>query len=78
MKEAVYHGLVKLVLMDRSSAGVVLDFLWPHFLRFFGEVRSHLVFFSLKCLLNVMLLHFRFMVYNIKFKKLLLIHSYTL
>ncbi|XP_015899875.3 uncharacterized protein LOC107433136 [Ziziphus jujuba] len=37
MKEAVYHGLVKLVLMDRSSAGVVLDFLWPHFLRFFGE-----------------------------------------
>ncbi|KAF3456246.1 hypothetical protein FNV43_RR00896 [Rhamnella rubrinervis] len=37
IKEVVYYGLVKLVLADPSSAGSVFDFLWPHFLRFFGE-----------------------------------------
>ncbi|KAF5452322.1 hypothetical protein F2P56_027331 [Juglans regia] len=37
VKELMYHGLVKLVLMDPSSAGSIFDFLLPHFLRFFGE-----------------------------------------
>lgn len=44
MKEVMYNGLVKLVLLDPSSAGSIFDFLWPHFLRFFGEVISQLVF----------------------------------
>lgn len=38
MKEVVYDGLVKLVLIDPSSGGPVLDFLMPHFLRFFRQV----------------------------------------
>lgn len=38
MKEVVYDGLVKLVLVDPSSGGHVLDFLMPHFLRFFRQV----------------------------------------
>ncbi|CAA0408588.1 unnamed protein product [Arabidopsis thaliana] len=37
VKEVVYDGLVKLVLIDPSSGGHVLDFLMPHFLRFFGQ-----------------------------------------
>ncbi|GKU85432.1 hypothetical protein SLEP1_g110 [Rubroshorea leprosula] len=37
VKEAVYQGLVKLVLMDPSTGGLVLDFLVPHFHRFFKE-----------------------------------------
>ncbi|KAL6193735.1 hypothetical protein ACLB2K_034819 [Fragaria x ananassa] len=37
VKEVMYHGLVKLVLMDPSSGGAVFDFLLPHFLHFFKE-----------------------------------------
>lgn len=39
MKEVVYDGLVKLVLIDPSSGVHVLDFLMPHFLRFFRQVQ---------------------------------------
>ncbi|KAK9288581.1 hypothetical protein L1049_017040 [Liquidambar formosana] len=35
VKEIMYHGLVKLVLVDSLSAGAVFDFLLPHFLRFY-------------------------------------------
>lgn len=34
VKETMYKGLVKLVLVDPSAAGAVFDLLWPHFLRF--------------------------------------------
>ncbi|XP_050217194.1 uncharacterized protein LOC126668035 [Mercurialis annua] len=37
VKEVVYRGLLKLVLVDPTSGGAVFDFLWPHFLRFFKE-----------------------------------------
>ncbi|CAH8358387.1 unnamed protein product [Eruca vesicaria subsp. sativa] len=37
VKEIVYDGLVKLVLIDPSSGPHVLDFLMPHFLRFFRQ-----------------------------------------
>ncbi|KAG2305565.1 hypothetical protein Bca52824_034216 [Brassica carinata] len=37
VKEIVYDGLVKLVLIDSSSGAHVLDFLMPHFLRFFRQ-----------------------------------------
>ncbi|XP_059632748.1 uncharacterized protein LOC132275304 [Cornus florida] len=37
VKEILYHGLVKLVLVDPSSAGAVFDFLLPQFLRFYRE-----------------------------------------
>ncbi|XP_057484822.1 uncharacterized protein LOC130771247 [Actinidia eriantha] len=37
VKEVMYHGLVKIVLADPSTAGAVLDFLLPHFLRFYKE-----------------------------------------
>ncbi|XP_024007670.1 Fanconi anemia group I protein homolog isoform X2 [Eutrema salsugineum] len=37
VKEVVYDGLVKLILIDPSSGGHVLDFLMPHFLRFFRQ-----------------------------------------
>ncbi|KAL5785187.1 hypothetical protein ACOSQ2_007579 [Xanthoceras sorbifolium] len=37
VKEVMYHGLVKLVLVDPSTGGTVFDFLWPHFLCFFRE-----------------------------------------
>ncbi|CAK7333380.1 unnamed protein product [Dovyalis caffra] len=37
IKEVMYHGLLKLVLADPSSAGPILDFLLPHFLCFFKE-----------------------------------------
>ncbi|CAA7058843.1 unnamed protein product [Microthlaspi erraticum] len=37
VKEVVYDGLVKLVLIDPSSGGHVLDFLMPHFLRFLKQ-----------------------------------------
>ncbi|PRQ39249.1 putative fanconi anemia group I protein [Rosa chinensis] len=37
VKEVMYYGLVKLVLMDPSSGGAVFDFLLPHFLHFFKE-----------------------------------------
>lgn len=38
----MYHGLLKLVLVDPSSRGAVLDFLLPHFLSFFKEVVVHI------------------------------------
>ncbi|CAH1453879.1 unnamed protein product [Lactuca virosa] len=37
VKEVVYQGLVKLVLVDPLTAGEVFDFLWPHFLQFYKE-----------------------------------------
>ncbi|KAJ4843074.1 hypothetical protein Tsubulata_042019 [Turnera subulata] len=37
VKDVIYQGLVKLVLVDQSTGGAVLDFLLPHFLRFFKE-----------------------------------------
>ncbi|KAM1742336.1 hypothetical protein ACFX12_012349 [Malus domestica] len=37
VKEVMYHGLVKLVLVDPSSGGAVFDFLLPHFLHFYKE-----------------------------------------
>ncbi|KAK6930181.1 FANCI solenoid 2 domain [Dillenia turbinata] len=37
VKEVLYNGLVKLVLVDPSVAGPIFDFLWPHFLRFYKE-----------------------------------------
>ncbi|KAL5541884.1 hypothetical protein UlMin_009594 [Ulmus minor] len=37
IKESMYHGLMKLVIVDPSSGGAVFDLLLPHFLRFFGE-----------------------------------------
>ncbi|KAJ9699622.1 hypothetical protein PVL29_005473 [Vitis rotundifolia] len=37
VKEIMYHGLVKLVLVDPLTAGPVLDFLLPHFLHFYRE-----------------------------------------
>ncbi|EXC03954.1 hypothetical protein L484_007211 [Morus notabilis] len=37
IKEAMYHGLVKLVLLDPSTGSAVFDLLLPHFRRFFRE-----------------------------------------
>ncbi|KAI3505106.1 hypothetical protein L1887_27015 [Cichorium endivia] len=37
VKEVVYQGLVKLVLVDPLISGEVFDFLWPHFLQFYKE-----------------------------------------
>ncbi|KAL3505710.1 hypothetical protein ACH5RR_031092 [Cinchona calisaya] len=37
VREMLYHGLVKLVLVDPSAAGSVFDFLLPHFLRYYKE-----------------------------------------
>ncbi|XVF66198.1 hypothetical protein PTKIN_Ptkin10aG0016300 [Pterospermum kingtungense] len=37
VKEVLYQGLVKLVLVDPSIGRLVLDFLLPHFLQFFKE-----------------------------------------
>ncbi|OVA13446.1 Fanconi anemia group I protein [Macleaya cordata] len=37
VKEIMYEGLVKLVVVDPLIAGPVLDFLLPHFLRFYTE-----------------------------------------
>ncbi|KAJ9181895.1 hypothetical protein P3X46_005941 [Hevea brasiliensis] len=37
VRKAMYHGLLKLVLVDPASGGAVLDFLLPHFLHFFKE-----------------------------------------
>ncbi|KAM4126898.1 hypothetical protein ACJW30_02G049000 [Castanea mollissima] len=37
VKEVMYHGLVRVILMDPSSAGAIFDFLLPHFLRYFRE-----------------------------------------
>ncbi|KAH9765890.1 Fanconi anemia group I-like protein [Citrus sinensis] len=37
VKEVMYQGLVKLVLVDPSAGGPIFDFLLPHFLRFFRE-----------------------------------------
>ncbi|KAD4178259.1 hypothetical protein E3N88_26850 [Mikania micrantha] len=37
MKEIIYKGLLKLVLVDPLTAGAVFDFLLPHFLKFYKE-----------------------------------------
>ncbi|XP_017975888.1 PREDICTED: Fanconi anemia group I protein homolog isoform X1 [Theobroma cacao] len=37
VKEVVYQGLVKLILVNPSIGGLVFDFLLPHFLQFFKE-----------------------------------------
>ncbi|EEF45561.1 conserved hypothetical protein [Ricinus communis] len=57
VKEVMYHGLLKLVLVDPASAAAVFDFLWPHFLRFFKEFiisyvkfgKGKLMDFNFKC-----------------------------
>ncbi|XP_019158988.1 PREDICTED: Fanconi anemia group I protein homolog isoform X2 [Ipomoea nil] len=38
VREILYYGLLKLVLVDPLSAGAVLDFLLPHFFQFYKEV----------------------------------------
>lgn len=38
VREIMYLGLVKLVLVDPLIAGTALDFLLPHFLHFYNEV----------------------------------------
>ena len=42
----MYHGLVRVILMDPSSAGAIFDFLLPHFLRYFREVIIHWLMLS--------------------------------
>ncbi|CAN4106242.1 unnamed protein product [Withania somnifera] len=37
VREILYHGLLKLVLVDPLTSGAVFDFLFPHFLRFYRE-----------------------------------------
>ncbi|CAA6662037.1 unnamed protein product [Spirodela intermedia] len=37
IKEVIYGGLVKLVLLDPLLSGAVFDLLWPHFLHFYRE-----------------------------------------
>ncbi|KAI7743443.1 hypothetical protein M8C21_011294 [Ambrosia artemisiifolia] len=37
VKEVIYRGLLKLVLVDPLTAGAVFDFLLPHFLKFYNE-----------------------------------------
>ncbi|KAK9059162.1 hypothetical protein SSX86_021781 [Deinandra increscens subsp. villosa] len=37
VKEIIYRGLLKLVLVDPLTAGAVFDFLLPHFLKFYKE-----------------------------------------
>ncbi|KAL8162244.1 hypothetical protein V2J09_013733 [Rumex salicifolius] len=37
VKEILYAGLLKLVLVEPSTAGLVLDLLLPHFLRYYHE-----------------------------------------
>ncbi|KAL2470368.1 hypothetical protein Adt_38504 [Abeliophyllum distichum] len=37
VREVLYHGLVKLVLVDHLFVGAVFDFLLSHFLRFYRE-----------------------------------------
>lgn len=37
VKETMYHGLVKIVLVDPSTAGSVFDFLLPHFFQYYTE-----------------------------------------
>ncbi|PWA72376.1 Armadillo-type fold [Artemisia annua] len=37
VKEVIYRGLLKLVLVDPLTAGGVFDFLLPHFLKFYTE-----------------------------------------
>ncbi|CAI0467309.1 unnamed protein product [Linum tenue] len=41
VREVIYSGLLKLVLVDPASGKLVLDFLLPHFLRFFKEARRN-------------------------------------
>ncbi|CAN1806891.1 Fanconi anemia group I protein [Linum perenne] len=42
VREVIYCGLLKLVLVDPASGRIVLDFLLPHFLQFFKETRRNL------------------------------------
>ncbi|CAL4922562.1 unnamed protein product [Urochloa decumbens] len=37
VKEVLYEGLIRIVTSDPSTAGNVLDFLWPHFLNYYTE-----------------------------------------
>lgn len=54
----MYHGLLKLVLMDPSSGGAVFDFLLPHFLHFFREVI--ILWLMLSFLLYLLVIIFNF------------------
>lgn len=38
VKEIMYQGLMKLVVLDPVIAGPVFDLLWPQFLDFYSEV----------------------------------------
>ena len=42
VREVLYHGLVKVVLVDPLAAGSVFDFLLPHFFRYYKEVFIYL------------------------------------
>ncbi|KAI3691576.1 hypothetical protein L6452_31372 [Arctium lappa] len=41
VKEIIYWGLLKLVLVDPLTAGEVFDFLLPHFLQYYREASTH-------------------------------------
>ncbi|VFQ77233.1 unnamed protein product [Cuscuta campestris] len=43
VREIVYHGLLKLVLIDPLVAEHVLNFILPHFQRFLTRMRSCLI-----------------------------------
>lgn len=50
----MYHGLIKLVLVDPSSGGAVFDLLLPHFLRYFREVMINQLFLLVPQKLNAL------------------------
>jgi fanconi anemia group I protein len=39
VKEVLYEGLKQIVTSDPAVADSVLDFLWPHFLKYYTEVK---------------------------------------
>lgn len=41
VKEIIYDGFVKLVLVDPSISGSIFDFLLPHFRQFYKEVATY-------------------------------------
>ncbi|KAJ9536922.1 hypothetical protein OSB04_029655 [Centaurea solstitialis] len=52
VKEIIYWGLLKLVLVDPSTAGEVFDFLLPHFLQYYKEATMfHFMIGFILCIL---------------------------
>lgn len=47
VKEVMYYGLMKLVVLDPFIAGSIFDLLLPHFLNFYSEVLTFISFFFL-------------------------------